>query len=278
MRVWRIRYPVFVVAGLICLGVQFGDQVFSARAQSNQTAVSKALGAKTQQSNGFYFGSSTTKLGRRAWFLQLDLVNRRGKLFMRPDVLNITNVKVTERGHITFRTEADLGDVIYQFEGDEGLKGITGRFDSIRADPDTAEELLTTDSVVLEKITLPTSNPQSSDVSGVYSNVRYNTRSGDLNGQELILFRRGNSLHGIFINYEDMEPLAVGNVSLSGPNLSFRVVSLAGELTYSGRFSGNKIHVRRSDTNASPSLSSEVLLREGDVRSVFKKQTGSTRP
>lgn len=39
--------------------------------------VSKAQGTKTQQFEEFYFGSSTTKFGRRAWFLSLDLVNRR---------------------------------------------------------------------------------------------------------------------------------------------------------------------------------------------------------
>ena len=166
--------------------------------------------------------------------------------------------------------------MLYQFEGDKGPKGITGRFESIRAEPDTDEKPITTDSVVLEKLTLPEPNSQSGDLSGVYSNVRYNERSGDLNGHELILFRRGYELRGIFIKYEDMESLALENISLSGLTLSFRVVTLAGELTFSGTFSGNRIQVRRTDGNANPSLSSEVLLREGDVRFVFEKQTGST--
>src|SRR5687767_3261107 len=100
MRVWRYCSIVFVLAGLLCFGlIQFGSQLFSAGAQANQKNASKAA---NQQSEEFYFGSSTTEIGRRVWFLTLDLPNRRGKLFMRPSILELTNVKVSETGHVTF--------------------------------------------------------------------------------------------------------------------------------------------------------------------------------
>lgn len=268
MRVWRYFSIALVIAGVLCLGlVQFGSRILPAVAEANQKTSKRA----NEQSDEFYFGASNTEIGRRVWFLKLDLANRRGKLFMRPGVLELTNVKRSETGHITFRTETDIGDVIYQFEGDQGPVGITGRFDFIRAEPDTVEEVFTKAPVVLEKITLPVPNPRSRDVSGVYSNLRYNERSGDLSGAELILFWRGNEPRGIFLNYEDMEPLALSDVSLSGASLKFRVVTLGGEQNYEGTFSGKGISLRQTDPTASPYLSTMVLPKKGEVRSVFDK-------
>lgn len=109
------------------------------------------------------------------------------------------------------------------------------------------------------------------------ANVRYNERSGDLNGEEVILFWHGNEPRGIFVNFEDMEPLAMSDVSLSGANLKFRVISLGREENYAGTFSGDRLQLRRTDANASPYLKIRVLSKEGEVRSLFEKRTGSTR-
>ena len=69
----------------------------------------------------------------------------------------------------------------------------------------------------------------------------------------------------------------MSNVSLSGASLTFRVVSPGGEESYAGTFSGNRLQLRRTDTNASPDLKMRVLLKKGEVRSLFEKRTGSTR-
>ena len=264
-----------IFAGLLCLSlVQFGSELFSHRAQANQR---KGSTAANQSSEDFYFGSYTNQFCRCAWFLSLDLANRRGRLFKRPTVLDLTNVEVSETGRITFRTKMDFGNVIYRFEGDQGPNGITARIDSIGADAETDETPITTDPVLLEKVTLSVQKPQSRDFSAVYSNVRYVEESGDLVGEELILFWHGNEPRGIFLMYEgeQMDPLAISDVSLSGPNLKFRVRTVGGELSYSGTFSGNRLQLRRTDANASADFSRMILFRKGSVRSVFEKSTGS---
>jgi len=273
------RYVSFEVifAGLLCLSlVQFGSELFSPRAQANQR---KGSTAANQSSEDFYFGSYTNQFCRCAWFLSLDLANRRGRLFKRPTVLDLTNVEVSETGRITFRTKMDFGNVIYRFEGDQGPNGITARIDSIGADAETDETPITTDPVLLEKVTLSVQKPQSRDFSAVYSNVRYVEESGDLVGEELILFWHGNEPRGIFLMYEgeQMDPLAISDVSLSGPNLKFRVLMLGAELSYAGTFSRNRLQLRRTDANASADFSRMILFRKGSVRSVFEKRTGSTR-
>lgn len=276
MRFRRYILLVVFVAGLLCLSLVWsGSQRFWARAQASQQ---KGSTAAEQPSDELYFGSYTNQFCRCAWFLSLDLANRRGKLFRRPAVLDLTNVEVSQNGRITFRTKADLGSVIYRFEGNQTPDAITGRFDSIPADADTNtdETPITTDPVLLEKVTLAVHKPQSRDFSAVYSNVRYVEKSGDLVGEELILFWRGNQPRGIFLMYEgeQMDPLAISDVSFSGASLKFRVVTVGGELSYAGTFSGDRLRLRRTDANATPAFSRMVLFNKGSVRSVFEKRMG----
>ena len=280
MRVLRYCSIVLLVAGLLCV-VQVGSQLFPAGAQPAEKGAGKTPGVENHQLDGIYFGSSDTQFGHSAWFLSLEAGQRRGKLYMPPGVLELKDVKISEAGRITFRTEAGIGDVLYQFEGEPGPKGISGRFDFIRAEPGTAEEVFAKAEVTLEKVNLPVANQQSRNVSGVYSNVGYSARGEDLTGQQLILFSSATGWQGIFMWYEDLEPLALTNVTLTGANLKFRVRGDFGEQNYSGTFYGNRIQLRRTDPNVSPSFSKIILSRKGDVRSLFAvrrqpdKQQGS---
>jgi len=271
MRVWRYCSMVLLVVGLLGV-VHAGSQLSSGRAQPAQKPNGKTPGIGNQQLDGIYFGASDTQYGRTAWLLSLEAGKLRGKLYMPPGVLELKDLKVGETGRISFRTETGIGDVLYQFEGESGPKGITGRFDFVRAEPGTDETVFAKAPVLLEKIKLPVATSQTRDLGGVYSNVGYSTRGEDLTGQQLILFSNGSEWQGIFMWYEDLEPLALMNVTVTGANLQFRVRGDGGEQNYKGTFSGKKLQLRRTDPNTSPAFSNIVLFKKGDIRSLFDRR------
>ena len=271
MRVSRYCSLVLLVVGLLAV-VQAGSQLSSTRAEPAQKPNGKTLGVRNHQLDGIYFGASDTQYGRSAWLLSLEAGKRRGKLYVPPGVLELKDVKIGEIGRITFRTETGIGDVLYQFEGESGANGITGRFDFVRAEPGLDETVFAKTQVVLAKINLPGANSPTRNIGGVYSNVGYSARGEDLTGQQLILFSHGTEWQGIFMWYEDLEPLALMNVTVTGANLQFRVRGSGGEENYRGTFSRNKLQLRRTDPNMSPEFSNIVLFRKGDLRSLFDRR------
>jgi hypothetical protein len=273
MRSSRYCLVVSIVCGLfLSTLVHSGSALSAVAVRPNQrgTSVGPPL-------DGFYFGTSKGELGERAWFLQLDFRTHRGQLHMPPGNLELRHVKISEPDRITFRSATDIGDLIYQFEGHLRTNGIVGRFDLSRATPG-GEKVFATAPVVLEKVDLPSNNWRR-DITGVYSNVEYNSEGGDLTGEELILFWSRNKLRGVFTPYEsDMSPYATVDVVLSGTNLRFRVLTQSGEESYQGVFSRDRLKLRRTGVDVDPEASQMVLFKKrGGIRSIFEKRTVSRR-
>ena len=278
MRFSHSSLIVSIVCGLLLstLG-QSGSRLSAPDVQPNQKETGKSRETENQRWNGFYFGSSSGELGSRAWFLLLDFGTHRGKLHMPPGNLELTHLEISQVGRITFRSAKDIGDLIYQFEGHLQPNGIVGQFNLIRATPQ-GEKAFAMAPVVVEKLEFPSNSRLSRNVTGVYSNVEYNSEGGDLTGEELILFWNGKKLTAVFTSYEgDMTPYATEDVALTGTNIEFRVLMQSGEERYQGVFSRGRLKLRRTDVNVDPEASQMVLFKRKEIKDIFDKSKVSVR-
>lgn len=240
-----------------------------------QSKPTPEIATDSHRLDGFYFGVSKNQLGKRGWLLSLDSEARRGQLYMPPGNLELTGLEVNNAGQVSFHSTRDVGDLIYRFEGQVGSSGVLGQFIITRAYQTPASETSHVP-VTLRRMDLPKVARSPVDLSGVYSSVKYNLDSGDVTGDELVLFGQGQEFTGIFTAFEgDMLPYVLVDFARSGNRIRFRIITQFGEENYAGSVVRRGLRLRR--LNANDDHNAPVLFKRKDVTNIFPPVRKSRR-
>lgn len=245
-------------------GTDAGTIGLDIQAQGSATTLNSRT-AFNSHMKGLYFGESNEQKGRRAWFFYFDPEKGKGSLYMPPNNLEL-HMKTISSDQITFRSETALGGIIYSFDGQFISNSIRGNLYIKRIRP-SAKENVSRTSITLRKLDAHTSNKGGGvNISGLYSNVKYNEEGGDVVGEELILIPSEEGFEGIFTSLSnEMIPYLITNIVQSGNALQFDVCTGSGEETYRGTLLPQKVMLKRDDVNTNPDAEQILLFKKRDL-------------
>jgi hypothetical protein len=229
----------------------------------NNVAPSDNYTITDSEIEGLYYGVTTDKIEQRAWLLRIR--KGKGELYMPPDKLIIQQVRISSEGHVDFQTETGLGDVIYNFTGKIASNSIKGEISIL---PKQSANISSSKlEVLLQKIDV--SSMDNEDVSGLFSNVHYVEKGGDLVGTDLILFPLNGELIGVFTSYEnEMIPYSV-KAKQSGKEIDFSIYTKAGEQNFRGSILSQNIRLWRYGRDVDPKLTPSILPKTQKVSSIL---------
>ncbi|PYV38608.1 MAG: hypothetical protein DMG06_25275 [Acidobacteria bacterium] len=250
------------VLTVIALLVACSSDIEKTRDGSKPVASDKLLAVKQRAvsvPSGIFSGSSKDQYGERAWLVCLDPANRKGKLYLPPDVLDLSLSDLNEP--IVLQSQKGYGDLVYVLELNLTERLLVGTISTQRQVANTSKQLLKAE-VSLEPVAFQDGWSELLQApSGVYSNLKYVEEGGDLLGTELVLIRRsGGAAVGLITRFEGGPdgPYLLLDTNLRGDFLRFVIRTIHGKEVYSGVLSSSRLELK-DETN--PSLKKESLKR-----------------
>lgn len=184
-----------------CTFTGCGQPINSVSAARSPENINPGLEMQTESQNqyltGLYYGTSTKELDRKVWLFRIGTDH--SYLYSLPTQVKLGIASERLDGTFGFRTEPNGDGIVYEFQGKETKGRLEGNF-TIVSNGETLEAISNYE-VVLNRIDI---NDLRTDIkSGVYSNLRYNNESGDLNGAEIVLIALKNKIIGCVMLHEN---------------------------------------------------------------------------